>query len=166
MNIQVVQTAQKSEGSLPSSFKFACVCHFLPLECLEELGCLVESYGMNVCQPTPGKALKEMATHIGDRDNTVRNAALNTIVTVYNVHGDQVFKLIGNVSVTGNTSFCSSPYACVGICTVFLVMGHVTFCCWCQEHFVMLGITCYTIDTLKVDYFFPDCEIYNLVAHE
>ena len=71
-------------------------------ECLEELGCLVESYGMNVCQPTPGKALKEMATHIGDRDNTVRNAALNTIVTVYNVHGDQVFKLIGNVSVTGN----------------------------------------------------------------
>lgn len=77
------------------------MCHFLPLECLEELGCLVESYGMNVCQPTPGKALKEMATHIGDRDNTVRNAALNTIVTVYNVHGDQVFKLIGNVSVTG-----------------------------------------------------------------
>ncbi|XP_023783864.1 cytoskeleton-associated protein 5 isoform X2 [Cyanistes caeruleus] len=67
-------------------------------ECLEELGCLVESYGMNVCQPTPGKALKEMATHIGDRDNTVRNAALNTIVTVYNVHGDQVFKLIGNLS--------------------------------------------------------------------
>lgn len=67
-------------------------------ECLEELGCLVESYGMNVCQPTPGKALKEMAVHIGDRDNTVRNAALNTIVTVYNVHGDQVFKLIGNLS--------------------------------------------------------------------
>lgn len=71
---------------------------FLPSECLEELGCLVESYGMNVCQPTPGKALKEIAIHIGDRDNTVRNAALNTIVTVYNVHGDQVFKLIGTVS--------------------------------------------------------------------
>lgn len=81
-----------------------CLYRFLPSECLEELGCLVESYGMNVCQPTPGKALKEMATHIGDRDNTVRNAALNTIVTVYNVHGDQVFKLIGNVSVTGNMS--------------------------------------------------------------
>ncbi|EPY83998.1 cytoskeleton-associated protein 5 isoform a [Camelus ferus] len=67
-------------------------------ECLEELGCLVESYGMNVCQPTPGKALKEIAIHIGDRDNAVRNAALNTIVTVYNVHGDQVFKLIGTLS--------------------------------------------------------------------
>ncbi|KAM8940030.1 cytoskeleton-associated protein 5 isoform 2-T2 [Pelodytes ibericus] len=67
-------------------------------ECLEELGCLVESYGMNVCQPTPAKALKEIAVHIGDRDNTVRNAALNTIVAVYNVHGEQVFKLIGNLS--------------------------------------------------------------------
>ncbi|XP_069479300.1 cytoskeleton-associated protein 5 isoform X2 [Ambystoma mexicanum] len=67
-------------------------------ECLEELGCLVESYGMNVCQPTPSKALKEIAVHIGDRDTTVRNAALNTIVAVYNVHGEQVFKLIGNLS--------------------------------------------------------------------
>lgn len=68
------------------------------IECLEELGCLVESYGMNVCQPTPAKALKEIASQIGDRDTTVRNAALNTIVTVYNVHGEQVLKLIGNVS--------------------------------------------------------------------
>ncbi|XP_018417650.1 PREDICTED: cytoskeleton-associated protein 5 [Nanorana parkeri] len=67
-------------------------------ECLEELGCLVESYGMNVCQPTPAKALKEIATQIGDRDTTVRNAALNTIVAVYNVHGEQIFKLIGNLS--------------------------------------------------------------------
>lgn len=67
-------------------------------ECLEELGCLVESYGVNVCQPTPAKALKEIAVHIGDRDTTVRNGALNTIVAIYNVHGEQVFKLIGNLS--------------------------------------------------------------------
>uniref|UniRef100_A0A8C5MTL3 Cytoskeleton associated protein 5 n=1 Tax=Leptobrachium leishanense TaxID=445787 RepID=A0A8C5MTL3_9ANUR len=67
-------------------------------ECLEELGCLVESYGMNVCQPSAAKALKEIAVHIGDRDTSVRNAALNTIVAVYNVHGEQVFKLIGNLS--------------------------------------------------------------------
>ncbi|XP_048856026.1 cytoskeleton-associated protein 5-like isoform X1 [Brienomyrus brachyistius] len=67
-------------------------------ECLEELGCLIESYGMNVCQPTPAKSLKEIAVHIGDRDTSVRNAALNTVVTVYNVCGDQVFKLIGNLS--------------------------------------------------------------------
>ncbi|KAG9352112.1 hypothetical protein JZ751_020525 [Albula glossodonta] len=67
-------------------------------ECLEELGCLIESYGMNVCQPTPAKSLKEIAVHIGDRDTAVRNAALNTVVAVYNVCGDQVFKLIGNLS--------------------------------------------------------------------
>ncbi|XP_041131706.1 cytoskeleton-associated protein 5-like isoform X3 [Polyodon spathula] len=67
-------------------------------ECLEELGCLIESYGMHVCQPTAAKALKEIAVHIGDRDNSVRNAALNTVVVAYNACGDQVFKLIGNLS--------------------------------------------------------------------
>ncbi|KAJ0029546.1 hypothetical protein NQD34_004543 [Periophthalmus magnuspinnatus] len=67
-------------------------------ECLEELGCLIEGFGMNVCQPTPAKSLKEIAIHIGDRDTSVRNAALNTVVAVYNVCGDQVYKLIGNLS--------------------------------------------------------------------
>ncbi|GAA6092766.1 cytoskeleton-associated protein 5 isoform X3 [Tachysurus ichikawai] len=67
-------------------------------ECLEELGCLIENNGMNVCQPTPGKALKDIAVHIGDRDTSVRNAALNTVVAAYNVCGDQIFKLIGNLS--------------------------------------------------------------------
>ncbi|KAK7892004.1 hypothetical protein WMY93_023967 [Mugilogobius chulae] len=67
-------------------------------ECLEELGCLIEGFGMNVCQPTPAKSLKEIAVHIGDRDTSVRNAALNTVVAVYNVCGDQVYKLIGNLS--------------------------------------------------------------------
>uniref|UniRef100_A0A4W4GDR1 TOG domain-containing protein n=1 Tax=Electrophorus electricus TaxID=8005 RepID=A0A4W4GDR1_ELEEL len=67
-------------------------------ECLEELGSLIENYGMNVCQPTPAKALKDIAVHIGDRDTTVRNAALNTVVAAYNVCGDQIFKLVGNLS--------------------------------------------------------------------
>ncbi|XP_069761542.1 cytoskeleton-associated protein 5 isoform X3 [Narcine bancroftii] len=67
-------------------------------ECLEELGALIEVYDLNVCQPSPAKALKEIACQIGDRDTSVRNAALNTIVTVYNICGDQVFKLIGNLS--------------------------------------------------------------------
>lgn len=67
-------------------------------ECLEELGCLIEGYGMNVCQPTSAKSLKEIAVHIGDRDTSVRNAALNTVVAVYNACGDQVYKLIGNLS--------------------------------------------------------------------
>lgn len=73
------------------------VVSLLSSECLEELGCLIEGYGMNVCQPTPAKSLKEIAVHIGDRDTSVRNAALNTVVAVYNVCGDQVYKLIGNV---------------------------------------------------------------------
>uniref|UniRef100_A0A4W3JI59 Cytoskeleton associated protein 5 n=1 Tax=Callorhinchus milii TaxID=7868 RepID=A0A4W3JI59_CALMI len=68
------------------------------VECLEELGALIEAYDMNVCQPTPAKALKEIASQIGDRDTSVRNAALNTLVTAYNICGDQVFKLIGNLS--------------------------------------------------------------------
>lgn len=55
---------------------------------------------MNVCQPTPAKALKDIAVHIGDRDTSVRNAALNTVVAVYNVCGEQVYKLIGNVRPT------------------------------------------------------------------
>ncbi|XP_059831965.1 cytoskeleton-associated protein 5 isoform X3 [Hypanus sabinus] len=67
-------------------------------ECLEELGALIEVHDLNVCQPSPAKALKEIASQIGDRDTSVRNAALNTVVTVYNFCGDQVFKLIGNLS--------------------------------------------------------------------
>ncbi|KAM6973183.1 cytoskeleton-associated protein 5 [Aplochiton taeniatus] len=67
-------------------------------ECLEELGSLIENYGMHVCQPTPAKSLKEIAVHIGDRDTSVRNAALNTVVAAYNVCGEQVYKLIGNLS--------------------------------------------------------------------
>lgn len=67
-------------------------------ECLEELGCLIGFYGMSVCQPTAAKSLKELAVHIGDRDTSVRNTALNTMVTVYNVCGEQVYKLIGHLS--------------------------------------------------------------------
>ncbi|XP_028287106.1 cytoskeleton-associated protein 5 isoform X2 [Parambassis ranga] len=67
-------------------------------ECLEELGCLIKGYGMNVCQPTPAKSLKDIAVHIGDRDTSVRNAALNAVVAAYNVCGDQVYKLLGTLS--------------------------------------------------------------------
>uniref|UniRef100_A0AAQ6AIL5 TOG domain-containing protein n=1 Tax=Amphiprion ocellaris TaxID=80972 RepID=A0AAQ6AIL5_AMPOC len=81
-------------------------------ECLEELGCLIEGYGMNVCQPTPAKSLKEIAVHIGDRDTSVRNAALNTVVAVYNVCGDQVYKLIGNVSKNGADAWKSHLKTC------------------------------------------------------
>ncbi|KAK3562246.1 hypothetical protein QTP86_032583 [Hemibagrus guttatus] len=67
-------------------------------ECLEELCCLVGLFGMSVFQQTAAKSLREIAVHIGDRDTSVRNAALNTVVAAYNVCGDQVYKLIGQLS--------------------------------------------------------------------
>lgn len=67
-------------------------------ECLEAMGNLIEVYGMSVCQPSPGVALKEIAKQIADRDNSVRNAALNALVQVYFREGEKVFKLVGNLS--------------------------------------------------------------------
>lgn len=52
---------------------------------------------MSVFQQTAAKSLREIAVHIGDRDTAVRNAALNTVVAAYNVCGEQVYKLIGQV---------------------------------------------------------------------
>ncbi|XP_022089158.1 cytoskeleton-associated protein 5-like isoform X2 [Acanthaster planci] len=67
-------------------------------ECLEELGCLIELYGINVCQPSPPKAVKEIAGQIGDRDNSVRSAALNTLVQAYQTVGEDIYKFVGNLS--------------------------------------------------------------------
>lgn len=67
-------------------------------ECLEELGCMIESYGMAVCQPSPAAALKEIAKHIADRDNGVRNASLNCVVQAYFLEGEKVYKYVGQLS--------------------------------------------------------------------
>ncbi|XP_063697103.1 protein mini spindles isoform X2 [Culicoides brevitarsis] len=67
-------------------------------ECLDELGYLIEQYGITVCQPTPQAALKEIAKNISDRDNSVRNAALNTVVQAYFLAGDKIYKMIGQIS--------------------------------------------------------------------
>lgn len=72
---------------------------FSVAELLEELGCLIENYGMNVCQPSPAHALKIIAGQISDRDNGVRNAALNTIVITYSIIGESVYKYVGTVSM-------------------------------------------------------------------
>ncbi|KAJ8298919.1 hypothetical protein KUTeg_022979 [Tegillarca granosa] len=64
-------------------------------ECLEELGYLIEVHGISICQPTPNIALKTIAGQIGDRDNGVRNAALNTTVAAYMILGEAVYKYIG-----------------------------------------------------------------------
>lgn len=67
-------------------------------ECLEQLGYLIEGYGVTVCQPNPSAALKEIARQISDRDNSVRNAALNCVVQAYFIIQDKVYKLIGQIS--------------------------------------------------------------------
>ncbi|XP_055384465.1 protein mini spindles isoform X2 [Condylostylus longicornis] len=67
-------------------------------ECLDELGYLIETYTLSICQPTPQAALKEIARHISDRDNSVRNAALNCVVQAYFLAGDKIYKLIGQMN--------------------------------------------------------------------
>ncbi|KAG1678360.1 Cytoskeleton-associated protein 5 [Nymphon striatum] len=67
-------------------------------ECLDELGNLIEKYGMSVCQPSAGAALKEIAKQISDRDNSVRNAALNCIVQAYFIERDRIYKLVGHLN--------------------------------------------------------------------
>jgi hypothetical protein len=65
-------------------------------ECLEELGQMIETLGLNSFSPATN--LKEIAKQIGDRDNGVRNAALNTVTVAYQIVGDQVYKFIGKIN--------------------------------------------------------------------
>ncbi|RWS28250.1 cytoskeleton-associated protein 5-like protein [Leptotrombidium deliense] len=66
--------------------------------CLDELGFLISTYGMSICQPSASVAMKEIGKQIGDKDSTVRNSALNCVVQVYFLEGEKVYKLIGNLS--------------------------------------------------------------------
>ncbi|KAI8994916.1 armadillo-type protein [Pilobolus umbonatus] len=61
-------------------------------ECLEEVGSLIQRNGISVM--LPNKALPLIATHIGDRDAGVRNAALNGIAQAYILMGDPVMKYV------------------------------------------------------------------------
>jgi cytoskeleton-associated protein 5 len=68
----------------------------LRADCLEELGQMIEALGL---QPfNPAVTLKEIAKQIGDRDTSVRNAALNTITVAYQIAGDQVYKFVGRLN--------------------------------------------------------------------
>ena len=68
-------------------------------ECLEAIEGLLEVAGMNVCQPNPASALKEVAKQISDKDKSVRNAALNLLVLVYFREGEKLYKYIGTVRI-------------------------------------------------------------------
>ena len=65
-------------------------------DCLEWLGQMIEALGLNPFNPSV--TLRELAKQIGDRDNSVRNAALNTITISYQIAGDQMQKLIGKLN--------------------------------------------------------------------
>ncbi len=67
-------------------------------ESLEEIGWLIGNYGLKVCGATPAVALKEMAKQISDRDNSVRNAALNAVVQAYFLTGEKIFKMVGQLT--------------------------------------------------------------------
>jgi cytoskeleton-associated protein 5 len=68
------------------------------------MGQMIEALGLNMF--APATTLKEIAKQIGDRDTSVRNAALNTITIAYQIAGDQVFKYIGKVFLSAFFNFC------------------------------------------------------------
>ena len=65
------------------------------IECLEELGQMIEALGLNPFNPAV--SIKEIAKQISDRDNGVRSAALNTITIAFQIVGEQVYKYTGKV---------------------------------------------------------------------
>ncbi|KAI1307658.1 Cytoskeleton-associated protein 5 [Halotydeus destructor] len=66
--------------------------------CLDELAILIELCGLEVCQPPHPAALKEIAKQIADRDNGVRNAALNCVVQIYFIEGERIYKQVGKLT--------------------------------------------------------------------
>jgi len=73
------------------------------VECLEEIGYLIDTYGIAIVQPGLQVGLKQIVAQIADQDNKVRNAALNTTVTVYQLLGDNLYKHVGTVSTHTST---------------------------------------------------------------
>ncbi|XP_029345564.1 protein mini spindles isoform X2 [Acyrthosiphon pisum] len=67
-------------------------------ECLEHLTSMVEDYGTSVFQPSVAVACKEIAKSIGDRDNSVRTAALNCFVAAFFLHGEAIFNFVSHIS--------------------------------------------------------------------
>ncbi|XP_039748476.1 protein mini spindles isoform X3 [Pararge aegeria] len=67
-------------------------------ECLECINHLLETYGSAVITGGVGASLRELARHIGDRDNAVRSAALNCVASAYFLDGEKVYKMIGQIS--------------------------------------------------------------------
>ncbi|MFH4974191.1 hypothetical protein AB6A40_000900 [Gnathostoma spinigerum] len=66
------------------------------MECLQILEQMIDTTGL-AATTVPGPSLKQIAACIGDRDNGVRSAAINTIMAAWKEEGDRVFQLIGKM---------------------------------------------------------------------
>jgi len=69
-------------------------------ECLDEIGYMIAAHGIGVIHPSPAVALKEVAKQIADRDNSVRNSALNALVQAYFIDQDinKLYRFVGQVT--------------------------------------------------------------------
>ena len=92
----------------------------LCVECLEELGILIQNNGMIVCGAQPQKTVPLLAGQISDRDNTVRSAALNTMVVVYSNMGEGVYKFTSQVRQGGRRGSCCDWS--LGVCSCLIKM--------------------------------------------
>ncbi|XP_034663855.1 protein mini spindles isoform X2 [Drosophila subobscura] len=64
-------------------------------ECLDELSFLIESYGVGICS---NASIKDISRQISDRDNSVRNAALNCMVQVFFLTGEKLYKQLNHLN--------------------------------------------------------------------
>jgi len=73
---------------------------------------MVEDYGTSVFQPSVAVACKEIAKSIGDRDNSVRTAALNCFVATFFLLGEALFNYVGHVRIhfIHNLYYCNKRF--------------------------------------------------------
>ena len=62
--------------------------------CLDVIELLIKENGSEACTP---RIVKEVALLVGERDSTLRNAALNLIIKIFHIVGDEVFKGLSHV---------------------------------------------------------------------
>ena len=70
-------------------------------ECLDELAFLISTYTLSICS-SPSASLREISRQISDRDNSVRNSALNCMVEAYWLAGEKLYKMVGQVRPTSS----------------------------------------------------------------
>ena len=64
------------------------------VECLDELAELVKEYGVEICNP---KDIKAIVKYAGSTDKIVRNEAVQLILEIYKLKGDQIWTMVGDM---------------------------------------------------------------------